>query len=186
MKRFILPVFFMLVSSGIFILYIDPTYVEIRNAMAKKDTLEKSIADAALAKQQIEHLEAVESTFPVDYTVKLRTLLPDTIDDTRLVIEVNGMAARDGLHIKTPTIGKIASPSRTPLPYVRHSINMSVKAPYSVFRSFLRDLEGNLSLRDAAAVSFSSQETDEDATKYKDPSQIPHEYTLTLVTYSLH
>ncbi len=186
MKRFILPIFFMLVSSGLFILYLDPTYTEIRAGLAKKETLERSIQDAAMAKQKIERLAAVEATFPPNYRDRLRTILPDTIDHTRLVIDVNGMAERAGLRIKTPQIVTITNPSRGPaLPFVKHSITFGVNAPYKVFRSFLRDLEANLSLRDASSISFVAQETIDDIAKYKDPELIPHEYSVTLITYSL-
>jgi hypothetical protein len=176
----------MLIASGVYIMAIDPFYHDIRIGLAKKDALEKSITDAASAKQKIEHLAAVESTFPADYLIKLRTLLPDTIDDTKLIIEVNKMAERNGLHIKTPQIGKGDASKKSALPYVKHTVTLTVHAPYAVFRKYLRDIEGNLSLRDVLSTSFTSQTSDEDALKYKDPNLIPHDYNLILVTYSLH
>ncbi len=186
MKRFLAPIFFMLIASGIYVLYIDSVYGQIQISLAKKDAIEKSIVDASDAKQKIERLAAVESSFPPDYEVKLRTLLPDSIDPTRLVVEVNAMALRDGLHITTPTISRIENTKKSPLPYVKHTITFTVRAPYAGFRSYLRDLEGSLSLRDVSSLSFVSQEKDTDLTQYRSPELVPHDYIVTLITYSLH
>ena len=186
MRRFLAPIFFMLVASGIYVMYIDSVYGEIMISLARKDAIEKSIVDASTAKERIEQLAAIESSFPPDYEVKLRTLLPDSIDPTRLVVEVNAMALRNGLHITTPTIGKIENTKKTPLPYVRYTISYSVRATYAGFRSHLRDLESNLSLRDVTSIGFTSQETDADVLQYRSPELVPHDYSVVLVTYSLH
>ncbi len=167
-------------------MYIDSAYGQIQISLAKKDAIEKSIVDAQTAKEKIEHLAAVVSGFPQDYQVKLRALLPDSIDPTRLIIEVNAMAVSNGLHITTPTVAVIANTKKTPLPYVRHTVTFTVRTTYSGFRTFLRDLEGNLSLRDVSSLSFNSQETDQDALQYRSPELVPHDYTVVLVTYSLH
>ena len=186
MKRFIVPIFFMLISSGIYILYVDPTYAEIKVLRAKIDAVEASKIDADTAKQKIDKLAKVESSFPADYVIKLRTLLPDSIDDTRLIIDVNAMALRDGLHIKNPKISTENTSVKKGAPaYIAHNIDFTVTAPYSAFRSFLHDMEGNLSLRDMGAISFSSQTGDAEALKYRNPEQIPHEYHVSFTTYSL-
>lgn len=186
MKRFILPIFFMLIASGMYITYLNPSYGEIQALLKKKSDFEKSIVDASLAKQKIEELAAVEAGFPHDYEARLRTLLPDTIDPTRLVVEVNAMAARNGLRITTPVVGVTPNSKKVVLPYVKHTITFTVRAPYTAFRTYLRDLESNLSLRDVSSLSFSSQESDEDTQKYKNPELVPHDYMITLITYSIH
>ena len=105
-----------------------------------------------------------------------------------LIVDVNAFALLDGLHIPTPAVAVsgASGDKRSSLPYVKHTINFSVKAPYATFRTFLHDLEQNLSLRDATTIAFSSQERDEESIKYRNPELIPHQYNLTLVTYSLH
>jgi len=186
MKRFIAPIFFILVSTGVFMGYILPTYNAIQILKEKKGTLQSSIKDAGTAKEKIDKLAATEASFPVDYIVNLRTLLPDTIDTTRLIIDVNAFAVERGFRIPTPVISVLQSPSKGGGSYVKHSITFTVKATYANFKPFLIALEQNLSLRDMSSFSFSSQETDEDALRYRDPAQVPHAYTLTLITYSLH
>ena len=176
----------MLIASGIYITYIDSAYGAIRLSIAKKDALTHSLASTTDAQQAIEHLAAVASGFPPDYEVKLRTVLPESIDTTRLIVEVNAMAVRNGLQISTPTIGVIENSKKSPLPYIRHTISFTVRAPYSKFREYVRDLEGNLSLRDMTSLSFNSQETSEDVISYKSPELVPRSYTVQLITYSIH
>ena len=186
MRRFIAPIFFMLISSGIYVMYIDSIYGQIQISLAKKEAIRQSITDASTAKEKLDHLAVVESSFPPDYEAKLRTLLPDSVDSTRLVVEVNAMATRDGLRISTPIINITENTKKSSLPYVKHTITFSVRAPYSAFRAYLRDMEGNLSLRDLTTLSFSSQETDNDAINYRSPELVPHTYSVILVTYSIH
>ncbi len=186
MKRFIAPIFFMIVSSLVYISYIEPTYVSINNLRAKKAVLEEYIVKANEAKINIDKLAKIEESFPPNYIVRLRTLLPDTIDSTRLIVDVNAFALLDGLHISTPAIAVSSGDKRSSLPYVKHTISFSVKAPYATFRTFVSDLEHNLSLRDTSALEFSSQEKDDEVAKYRNPELIPHIYNLTLITYSLH
>ncbi len=176
----------MLIASGVYILYVDPTYNEIKALLVKQETIQNYKKDADLAKQKLDTLAAVEASFPPDYIVKLRMLLPEEIDSTKLIIDVNAMAERDGLHIKSPSVSVVdnASKGGGNLPYVKHTITFSVKAPYAVFRSFLRDMEGNLALRDLSAITFSSQSSDDDL-RYRSPELIPHDYNVTFVTYSL-
>ena len=96
------------------------------------------------------------------------------------------MAVRDGLHITTPAVAVIENTKKTPLPYVRHTVTFTMRTTYSKFKAYLHDLEGNLSLRDISSLSFNSQETDQDALEYRSPELVPHSYSVTLVTYSLH
>jgi hypothetical protein len=186
MKRYLSPFFFMLISSGIVVMYILPVYQDIRVGIAKKSTLEQSIKDAATAKEKILNLGLTEASFPPDFETKLRTILPDTIDPTRLIVDVNALAERDGLRISTPAIGKVAESGKRAAPYMRQTITYSVRAPYSALRKHLRSLEHNLSLRDVTTMSFSSLVTDQDAAQYRSPELIPHTYSITLTTYSLH
>ena len=57
MKRFIAPIFFMVISSGLFVLYVYPSYAVINEMMMQRDNINKLVDEAAVAKEKIDKLE---------------------------------------------------------------------------------------------------------------------------------
>jgi Tfp pilus assembly protein PilO len=187
MRRYLIPIFFLFVSVGVYIFYIDPTLSEISILRAKEAQIDSSIQDAAKAADKIAKLTKKEKTFPENYEQNLHMILPDTIDSVKLLIEVDAMASARGLHISTPQIGIGGSGKKgVAAGFVKHTITFSLTAPYNVFRTYLRDLESSLSLRDMSNVTFSTSETNADATRYVSPELVPHSYGVNINTYSLH
>ena len=179
MNRYAIPLFFVLLSVGIYIEYIDPTIVSIQADRVKTAEYTKYIQEAGEAQAQLEALKQKQADFPAGYDQALATILPSSVDSTKLIIDVDGIAQIRGLNIKSPTT-KINEGSG---PYLKHTLTFGVSAPYSIFRLFLRDLESSLALRDAASVTFSSAPT-EDANSIKNPELKAMNYTLTIITYS--
>lgn len=179
MNRYAIPLFFVLLSVGIYIEYIDPTIASIQVDRTKTAEYTKYIQEAGEAQSQLEALKQKQEDFPAGYDQALATILPANVDPTRLIIDVDGIAQMRGLTIKSPST-KITEGSG---PYLKHTLTFGVSAPYSIFRSFLRDLESSLALRDASAVSFTSAPLD-DTVNVKSPELKALDYTLTIITYS--
>ncbi len=110
----------------------------------------------------------------------LSKLLPDNIDNIRLVIDIDEMAKSYGMRIRNfktdagadaknaGTIGKSAAP------YGTLTMSFSTTAPYNIFLGFLPRLERSLRVLDVTAISFSSG----------DSNQL-YDYSVTLKTYWL-
>ncbi len=180
MNRYAIPLFFVLLSVGIYIEYIDPTIATIQADRAKTAEYTKYIQEAGEAQSQLQALKQKQQDFPPGYDQALATILPASVDPTKLIIDIDGIAQLRGLTIKSPSTNISAGGSGS---YAKDTISFSVSAPYAVFRAFLRDLESSLALRDAAAVSFTSTPL-EDATGTKNPELKAMDYTLTITTYS--
>ena len=180
MNRYAIPLFFVLLSVGIYIEYIDPTIASIQADRAKTAEYTKYIQEAGEAESQLLALKQKQEGFPAGYDQALATILPASVDPTKLIIDVDGIAQLRGLTIKSPST-KIATGASGA--YAKNTISFSISAPYSIFRAFLRDLESSLALRDAAAVSFTSAPLD-DGSGIKNPELKAMDYTLTITTYS--
>ena len=180
MNRYAIPLFFTLLSVGMYIEYIDPTIVSIQADRAKREEYIKFIQEANEAASQLEALKQKQSDFPVGYDQALSTILPPTVDPTRLIIDVDGVAQLRGLTILSPAVNRASEGAGG---YVKNSLTFNLSAPYAIFRSFLHDLESSLALRDATSISFTSAEL-EDGGAIKNPEQKVLSYTFTIVTYS--
>ncbi len=186
MNRYIIPIFFVLLSVGVYVMYIDPTYSLIRVGLNKQKEYTDYLAQAKTAQERIAELKQVQESFPTGYEQALSTILPDTVDSTRLIIDVEGVALARGLHLKAPTVSDVP-PSRTsPSSFTKHVLKFAVTAPYSVFRVLLRDLESSLAIRDTSNISFTSVESNNAPVSQRSPELQAHDYSVSVVTYSVH
>ncbi len=122
------------------------------------------------------------NTFSNDDMLKLSRLVPDNVDNIRLIIDINNIATRHGLALTKVQLGSLADIGtasnaaagleETPLGSV--VIGFSVSANYDNFLAFLRDLESGLRIVDVEKISFKSGLTDANT------------YDLDVRTYWLH
>ncbi len=105
------------------------------------------------------------NTFSAEDKDKITKVLPDNVDNIRLVIDINNIASRHALAVKNLAIGdtgKAASsagnigPSST---IGSVALGFSVSADYQTFLAFLADLEHSLRLLDVEKISFSTNTT---------------------------
>lgn len=179
MNRYITPIIFLLLAGGLYVLYIDPSYQQIKRGIAREEELKNHLIDAGTAQEKINALKMRYESFPAGADQSLRALLPDAIDPTRLIVDMNAVVERRGLVMKGPSVSLKGQNSESGV--VAHQVSFNVSAPYTVFRELLRDLEASLALRDIADVSFDSV----GGSYGVSPELVVHSYNLNLTTYSL-
>ncbi len=106
---------------------------------------------------------------------RLDKMIPNTVDNIRLIIDLNAVAARHGFalkNVKATTPPKTAATQNTnvrtagqnssgglPTPVIDTvTITFSVDAPYLEFISFMQDLEANLRIMDLSRLGVSVNE----------------------------
>ncbi len=184
MNRYIVPTFFVIVAVSIYIFFIDVTVEKIKGLLAREKEIGELIADAQKIEAQLIELNKAKSSLHPDYESVLATILPPKIDPLRLIIDIDGLAKERGLSIIGPQVSR-ASDVKKGGEFSRTLINFSVQAPYVVFKEFLHDLESSLALRDVTTLSFSTAvQATGPATNTKNPELAPHQYTVSVVTYS--
>ena len=92
----------------------------------------------------------------------LSKLVPDNIDNVRLIIDIDEMAKHYGMRIRNfnadPT-EKADTIGRSNSPYGTLTLSFSTTAAYDTFLAFIRDLERSLRVLDLTAVEFVSSDT---------------------------
>jgi Tfp pilus assembly protein PilO len=166
-----------LASLGLFFIYVDPTY-----AIIKEQQIEKADYDRALnnSKQLQAERDKLSEKFNNMDSVDLediKKLLPDNIDNVRLIIDIDEMAKKYGMRIRnfkttTNEAGDTIGVSNSP--YGTLTLDFSTTASYQTFMSFARDLEQSLRLIDIVGVEFGASETSD-----------LYDYKVTVKTYWL-
>lgn len=179
-------------SIGVFIVIIKPRYDELQATQTQVSSYNSNLDTAAKLKQSREELIAQYNSIPKEDLDNLRALLPDNVDNIRLIIQLDSLATRNGLSKlrnvdyqvvdnKTDASAQ-QSPESVRKPYGEFVITFQTVGQYSNFLLFLADLERNLRLVDITSVDFSAQ--NDSQTDGKAPS-LSNTYKVTLKTYWL-
>lgn len=164
----ITPIFLIIASVGIFYGYINPNYrgenvpMNIEKLMQERkkyaEALNNSNNFISIRNDLVEKMNVM----PANDLERLKKLLPDHIDNARLIIDIDGIASRYGLNIRNIDIGDnigsqdVLGPDNNP--YGTLIFKFNIIAPYDKFKSFIKDLEESLRVIDVVGISFDSME----------------------------
>jgi Tfp pilus assembly protein PilO len=120
---------------------------------------QSALNNATQVRAKRESLQKIKSEIlPADLT-KLEKLLPDNIDNIKLIIDMNNIADKHGLILKGAKLdttkastdtGKLGADNNK---YGTIGITFSVNSSYENFQSFLADLEKSLRLVEITDLS---------------------------------
>lgn len=183
MTRLAFPLLLIATAIALFVLYTNPTYQEVKTLRAQADLYATALNKSEELRAIRDQLLSRRKTFSTEDLAKLSHTLPDNVDNIRLIIEINNVAARHGLSLSNVSLGEISdSAARRNALAVGASgsavgsveIGFSVVSTYDNFVSFLQDLEHSQRLIDVEKISFAAGGKDADS------------YAVTIRTYWLH
>jgi Tfp pilus assembly protein PilO len=163
--RTLLPIFFVVVAIGVFIGYIDPTYKRVQELREEARSFDDALTRSKELQRVRDELISRYNVIPPQNLDRLGKMLPDNIDNVRLILDIDSIAARYGMRTRNvqlqaaddrPTLGQVGQDDRA---YQSVILSFSVSASYEEFLRFMADLERSLRLVDVVGVSFSANET---------------------------
>ncbi|HVY72667.1 MAG TPA: type 4a pilus biogenesis protein PilO [Candidatus Paceibacterota bacterium] len=165
MTRFILPVILIAASVGLFVLYISPTYQNIKVLSVQAATYDDALSKSAELRTLRDKLLATRASFSNGDVQKLTRVLPDNVDNIRLIIDINNIAARHGLSLSGVELGSTSNaakdqssaavgPSGSQVGSV--TVGFGVTTDYDTFNAFLQDLEHSLRIVDITKIAFTA------------------------------
>ncbi len=181
MNRYFVPIIFSLLTVGLYVFSIDPLWADIQQKLVRENQLNKTLVDAQTAQTKIDELKAQYESFPQGADEDLHVLLPDSINPTRLIIDIEAVVNKRGLVMSGPAVSSTGNVNGSSV--AAHTFTFGVRAPYLIFRELLRDLEVSLALRDLATISFVTSGADSTATG--NPEYFVNNYNVSFTTYSL-
>ncbi|MDB5255136.1 MAG: hypothetical protein JWL92_512 [Candidatus Nomurabacteria bacterium] len=193
--RYVFLLLLIAASVGIFIVVIVPRYGVIKADRADIVTYNANLATAQQLQQSRNTLIAQYNNIPKADIDSIKTLLPDSVDNIRLIIQLDSLATKNGLSSlrnvdynpmqAATTTTTTDSPRTTDAvaaqrPYGEFVITFETVGQYSNFLTFISDLEQNLRLVDVTNIQFTPVS---DGTTTTAASAIT--YKVTLKTYWL-
>lgn len=191
--RFIFPSLLIIISVAAFIVYINPTYAEVKLKRAESAQYDEALTNSRQLQEERDLLSEKYRTLSPEDLERLNRMLPDNADNIRLILNIQQMAQTYGMAISSikfdaetvkPANGTASSTSavsavdatKAQRDYGDFEIEFTTTGSYDNFQKFLEDMERSLRITDIQSVTFGSEV---DATKQG------YTYTVKLLAYWL-
>ncbi|MDR3571432.1 MAG: type 4a pilus biogenesis protein PilO [Candidatus Pacebacteria bacterium] len=176
-------------ALAIFFLYTSPAYDTVQALSAQSAQYNAALTKAAQLQQLKQSLLSRYNSFDQGALNRLSTMLPDQVDNIRLILDLDNLAGRYGMALQnvqisstatqgSNVVGSIASGAQ---PYNSLTIQFTTHGTYSQFKEFLAALQSSLRLVDLESLTF--QPGGSTSGTSNDPQ---YSYSLGLQTYWLH
>ena len=160
MKSF-LALLFIAVSLVVFFVMIRPQYQSLQTTREAVATAHANLATASKLAQSRDELIAKYQAISKADLDNLKILLPDSVNNIRLIIQINSLATKNGLSLlrnvdyqADQTATPAPDPQAVQKPYGEFVISFQTTGQYKNFLAFISDLEQNLRLVDVTKVEF--------------------------------
>lgn len=168
------PLILIIISIGTFFMYTDKVYRGTppdgtANILSLQEELKKyddALNNSTAVRQKRDDLQARRSKINPDDIAKLEYLLPNNIDNIKLIINMNNIGDKHNLvlkgiklntnDVKTDSSNKLGSDNSK---YGTVGINFTVSASYDKFQEFLADLEKSLRLVEITDLGVTANNT---------------------------
>jgi Tfp pilus assembly protein PilO len=192
----LLPFILIIIAIIGFFMFVDPRYKEVKELQLEIEQNNKTLDLARELREKRDALRERYNQISNEERFELKKLLPDTVDNVRLIIDINNIAERYGIVIQDISVSateesnddvriissefegiidsaEIEYPDTSKIGVI--SFSFSTQAQYDVFLDFLKDLEEALRIVDIRSIDI-VRGTEED---------VFYEYRINLDTYWL-
>ena len=170
--RSVLPIILLVLAAGLFMVYTNPTYQGtegIKELSAEAAQYDKALTQSSQLRSARDELLAKRNTFATDDVRKLERVLPDNVDNIRLIIDIQNIAARYHLQVRNVALGASSADSQGGALSVGSGsqavgsveLGFGISATYNDFIAFLQDLEKSVRVVDVEAITFSTSDGDQ-------------------------
>lgn len=167
MTRFIVGFIAIIVAGTILFGYTLPTYDHIQSLRAQNAQYDQALGNAKKLQTLKQTLLSKYNTFGGDQLERLNKLLPDHVDNVRLVLDLDSIASAYGIAVQnvvisraeatpdsalgTPVLGQLGVQAE---PYDSMTLQFSTQTTYPNFVAFMKDLEASLRIVDVTSLGM--------------------------------
>jgi Tfp pilus assembly protein PilO len=159
-----------IILSGIaiagFFVFTNPLFKEISLLRDEVIDYDEALSNSKALENERDKLTNRYNSITIENLDKLQRLLPDNVDNIRLILEIEKIASPYGMVLKDvryDTFTKkdataAANPITTPTgkDYGIWALEFSTQGIYSNFINFIKDLDANLRIVDISSIEFTS------------------------------
>jgi Tfp pilus assembly protein PilO len=173
MFRYLTSILLIGFSLAVLLLFANPLYTSIGELKAKQAEYDDALSNSKALENERDKLTAKYSTISTENLLKIQRLLPDNVDNIRLVLEIEKLATPYGIvlrDVRYSPVKKDGAEGSADGPissggdrgkmkdknYGSWDLEFTVNTSYHNFLNFTKDLENNLRIIDIDSLQFSS------------------------------
>jgi type IV pilus assembly protein PilO len=189
-NKLLFPIILIIAAGLIFYLFISPTYADVQTLKVERAKYNSALADAKALQTKLDSLRSKLNNFSPDDLNRLNHMLPNHVDNVRLILELDSIASRHNMAVNNVNVSGATdnnnqsnsnSNSKKNASKKVHTVKAEfhVKGNYDTLLAFLTDLEKSLRIVDINSVTFSVPTAANTDTSVYD-------YSITISTYWLN
>lgn len=168
-----MPIILIGIAISLFFVFTNPIYNDISTLNLDVASYNSALDNSKAFENERDKLTAKYNAINPDNLMKLQKLLPENVDNVRLILEIGQIALPYGMVLKDVkynvtnpstetvtvaegTVVQNSSVVTTPKGYGIFDLEFSISGTYDNFINFTKDLESNLRIVDISSITFSS------------------------------
>lgn len=171
MNKNVTATILIVLAVGVYLTFTSSRWQEVKAIRAVNAEYIQAISNADELIKVRDQVLANYNAFSAEDRDRLNKIVPDTVDNIRLIIDLNNVASRRGVTLQNVKAG---TEGESPTTVVRVSddasyiptpildtvdVSFNVSAPYTQFIAFMRDLESNLRIMDLKSLTISADDS---------------------------
>ncbi|OGI73633.1 hypothetical protein A3D42_01470 [Candidatus Nomurabacteria bacterium RIFCSPHIGHO2_02_FULL_41_18] len=170
MFKFITPVILITISIAVFFTFTGPLYQDVSSIRRESESYNEALGNSKTLENERDKLTQKYNSLGGENLDRLKKMVPSTVDNIRLVLEIEKLAMAYGMGLKDVRYDTVEkSPAEDGIvvedmalfeeslkDYGVWNLEFSIEGTYDNFMNFLKDLENNLRLVDVVSIDFSS------------------------------
>lgn len=174
MFKFILPTIFIGVAITGFFIFTVPLYKNVSQERRQVSSYNEALDNSKALEAERDKLTEKYNSINPENLLKIQKLLPDNVDNIRLILEIEKIALPYGMTLKDVKYDNNSKDTKSPESQTENSpsqkestinsnknygvwnLEFSTQGTYHNFISFIKDLENNLRIVDISSIQFTS------------------------------
>ncbi|HMO78917.1 MAG TPA: type 4a pilus biogenesis protein PilO [Candidatus Paceibacterota bacterium] len=190
------PILLIIISAGLFFTFVDSTYEETKSLNAQIEINKETIELGNRLRDRQVEIENEYKNISSEERERMNKILPDAIDNVRLIVDINNLAKRidfsaSDFGIKITNINVVGEQNQNQTANQNNrqqsasntseigtiQLSFTIEAGYESFKTFLEELERSLRIVDVVDFTIGSG-------RVVDTKQV-YNYSITINTYWL-
>jgi Tfp pilus assembly protein PilO len=166
MIRTLVSIIGVVAAGAVFFLYTKPAYDSVQEVRAQITQYDAALTKATELQSIKQTLLSKYNAFSENDKDKLQKLLPDHVDNVRLILDLDSLASRHGMALQNVVVSTpqtsggaqtaAGAISASKQKYDSLLMKFSTQGTYQTFLDFLLDLEQSLRIVDLAALKIAT------------------------------
>jgi Tfp pilus assembly protein PilO len=163
MSKLLFPILLVILSIGLYFTYLSPAYDILLAFQAQSEELDNTIKESQKFIELHNSLLEKFSSIPASHRANISKILPDAIDVVRLILDVDALAGKHNLVIRSFDVPQIEnsetsnSKSAQEVGEVNENVGSAVitiecAGKYTDLKNFLSEIETSMALMDVVEL----------------------------------